>query len=180
MTPLADIPRPTPPADLRAVFPPRSLCAQGGLACALETRQVRLAYYVNELVNTKLPSLPAAAQGAVLRFLEGGFAGAAGEGEEEEDDKEEDGVRKSLTALADEEKNVGLATGGGMIEVDGRSRKARLSPKGASQRLVEEEELRQRQQEQQAPWAVLDAEGRAAYERLRATLGNGITVVKVL
>ena len=139
---------------------------------------MRLAYYLTELVNTKLPSLPSAAQGAVLCFLESGFAGAAGEGEEEGD--EDDGVRKSLTALAEEEKNMGFNVHGG-IEVDGRSRKARLSPKGgSSQRLLEEQhQQQQHQQQEQAPWAMLDAEGRAAYERLRATLTNGITVVKV-
>ncbi len=166
---------PTPPsAELRAVFPPRSLCAQGGLACALETRQVRLAYYVNELVNTKLPDLPPRAQGAVLRFLEGGYAGAQGEGDEEEEEEEVDGdgvgMRKSLTALADEEKNVAGAGGAGVIEVAGR--KARLSPRAGAGK-------RQGGGEGEAPWAGLDAEARAAYERLRSVLANGVTVVKV-
>jgi hypothetical protein len=176
-SPRTKIHPPTHTDELRAVFPPRSLCAQGGLACALETRQVRLAYYVNELVNTKLPRLPLKAQGAVLRFLEGGFAGAVGEGEAEEEDEDEDdggAMRKSLTALADEEKNLGA---GAMIEVEGRV--ARRSPRAAGGKGWGADGERS-QQLQQAPWAVLDAEGRAAYERLRATLTNGIPVVKVI
>lgn len=164
--------------ELRAVFPPRSLCAQGGLACALETRQVRLAYYVNELVNTKLPHLSPAMQGAVLQFLEGGFAGATGEGEEEDDDEdEENGVRKSLTALADEEKNMALAGAVAGIEVEGRV--ARLSPREGAGMKHGAGGLRKAEQAGRPLWAVLDAEGRAAYERLRATLSNGVTVIKV-
>lgn len=155
--------------ELRAVFPPRSLCAQGGLACALETRQVRLAYYVNELINTKLPHLAPKVQGAVLQFLEGGQ-------EEEEDDEAGGGVRKSLAALADEEKNVGMAA----IEFDGRV--ARLSPGAVGSGMKNGAGLwREEEQAEERPlWgAALDAEGRAAYERLRTTLVNGLTVIKV-
>lgn len=129
---------------------------------------MRLAYYVNELVNTKLPLLPPEAQGAVLRFLEGGFAGAVGEGEEEDDEEDGGGVvRKSLTALAEEDKNV--------IEVAGRV--ARRSPRGKDGDGASGDKWGKEQE--QPPWAALDAEARAAYDRLRATLTNGITVVKV-
>ncbi len=53
--------------ELRTIFPPRSMCAKAGLACALETRQSRLAYYMKEL-SQKVAQEPN--KDEILAFLE--------------------------------------------------------------------------------------------------------------
>ncbi|KAM3578148.1 hypothetical protein VYU27_000244 [Nannochloropsis oceanica] len=143
--------------DLRAIFPPRSLFAKAGLACALETRQSRLAYYIKELAH-KLSGEPC--KDKILTFLRATDLctleqdAAARPSFSHYDEKGERESSEMRPAIAASTQTIGLS----MIRLSSAEHEAQ-APKARHS------------------FAEM-AEHRAALSRLVPLLINGITVIK--